>query len=201
MTRAWSLVIPVKPAEVAKSRLEGGDAALARAIALDTIAAAAQAERVLKVVVVTADRGLAAELAGIARVQVEIEEAAEGINAAIRRGLASLPDDGNRAAMLGDLPALTGPMLDEVLEAAEQFDLAVVADADDLGTTLITARAGHRLDPRFGGASLAAHRAAGHVLLAVPASSGLRRDVDTREQLRAAAALGLGPRTAALLSV
>ncbi len=63
--QAWSLVIPVKPAAVGKSRLSvpGIDReALARAIALDTIDAAARATSVTEVVVVTDDPGVRAAL-------------------------------------------------------------------------------------------------------------------------------------------
>src|SRR4029453_11451948 len=57
----WTVVIPVKPSARGKSRLNvsGVDrVALARAIALDTVAAAAACESVAQVVVVTDDGGL-----------------------------------------------------------------------------------------------------------------------------------------------
>jgi 2-phospho-L-lactate guanylyltransferase len=72
-----------------------------------------------------------------------------------------------------------------------------VADAGGTGTTLLTA-VGVALDPRFGRGSAAAHRAGGARELTGP-WPGLRRDVDTAEDLRAAALLGLGSRTARLL--
>ena len=50
----------------------------------------------------------------------------------------------------------------------------------------------------FGGASRARHAAAGAAELDLDDMPGLRRDVDTPEDLRAAVALGAGPRTAAL---
>ena len=60
-------------------------------------------------------------------------------------------------------------------------------------------RAGVPHVPAFGEGSAERHRAAGYVELALPAGSGLRRDVDMLEQLRATASLALGPRTRALL--
>ena len=59
----WIVVLPVKQASRAKSRL-GGGAALARAIALDTIEAVAACEAVAKVVVVTDDPELEAFVGG-----------------------------------------------------------------------------------------------------------------------------------------
>jgi 2-phospho-L-lactate guanylyltransferase len=71
-----------------------------------------------------------------------------------------------------------------------------VADAAGTGTTLLTAL-GVGLDPHFGAGSARAHQQAGAVPLAGD-WPGLTRDVDTAEDLRAALALGVGPRTAAL---
>ena len=51
----------------------------------------------------------------------------------------------------------------------------------------------------FGDGSFARHTAAGYTPLEIPDASTLRRDVDTAEQLDAAARLGVGPRTAAVL--
>ncbi|WP_313405104.1 NTP transferase domain-containing protein, partial [Aeromicrobium sp.] len=108
--RSWTVVIPVKPAEVGKSRLDmpGTDRSLlARAIALDTIEAAAE---VARVIVVTAD-----PLIEVAGVQVVVEPAPRGIAAAVTDGLAAAPH-GRRAVLLGDLPALRPADLAEALE-------------------------------------------------------------------------------------
>ncbi|HEV7566719.1 MAG TPA: 2-phospho-L-lactate guanylyltransferase, partial [Microbacteriaceae bacterium] len=73
-------------------------------------------------------------------------------------------------------------------------------DADEVGTVLITALHAPSHAPAFGGGSRAAHAAVGYVELAVPVASGLRRDVDTPEQLRALDPDALGARTRALLA-
>jgi 2-phospho-L-lactate guanylyltransferase len=52
--------------------------------------------------------------------------------------------------------------------------------------------------PMFGGASRARHASAGAVELFLDGVPGLRRDVDTPEDLRVAVALGAGFRTAAV---
>jgi len=80
----WTVVIPVKRADHGKSRLAVPGAertALARGIALDTIAAA---RRTARVVVVTADDVIADEAARLgARV---VEDPGGGIDAAVAAG-------------------------------------------------------------------------------------------------------------------
>jgi 2-phospho-L-lactate guanylyltransferase len=71
-----------------------------------------------------------------------------------------------------------------------------VPDAAGVGTTLYAAPPGAQFRPMFGGASRARHAAAGAAELALDGIDGLRQDVDTPDDLRAAVALGVGPRTA-----
>jgi 2-phospho-L-lactate guanylyltransferase len=77
-----------------------------------------------------------------------------------------------------------------------------VADTSGVGTTMLAAR-GTDLEPRFQGASAAAHLASGAVPLTDDQLGGpvpdARRDVDTESDLGDAARLGLGPATRALL--
>jgi 2-phospho-L-lactate guanylyltransferase len=193
--------MPVKPAAVGKSRLvvEGVDRiALARAIALDTIAAAAAAESVAQVVVVTDDALLPVLAADIPGLRMVPEGEAKGLNAAVAEGARHI-DGMPRAALLGDLPALRPGDLDEALSRAEALERCVVADADGTGSTLVTAAAGVEWESHFGPGSFAEHVSRGCTPLEVAAASTLRHDVDTSEQLRAADGLGLGPRTSQLL--
>jgi len=186
--RDWTVVIPVKPAELGKSRLEiaGVDrVALARAIALDTIEAAAQ---VARVVVVTADPTIDAP-----GVEVVVESAPRGIAAAVADGLATIPGD-RRAVLLGDLPGLRPEDLAQALELAQETRLGAVPDEERHGTTLVTAREGG-LPAAFGPDSWRRHREAGFLELPVPSWSTLRRDVDRADHLVGA----LGPRTSAVL--
>ncbi len=195
----WTIVMPVKPARSGKSRLHvpGVERTeLARAIALDTIAAAVV---VAEVIVVTDDAQVAAATAGIPHARAIPEGEARGLNPAIARGLA-VAGEGPRAVLLGDLPALRPDDLGAALALASAHPLAAVADAEGTGTTLVAAARGIPLSPAFGDGSFARHLAQGCVALPVPAASTLRRDVDTAEQLAAAARLGLGPRTAALFA-
>ena len=66
------------------------------------------------------------------------------------------------------------------------------------GTTLRLAAPGRRLDPHVGGASAAAHRESGAVVLP-GVRPGLRRDVDTVTDLDEAVRLGVGAWTRAVI--
>lgn len=191
-------MVPVKASDVAKSRLGGGPD-LAIAIAVDTIAAIAATPEVGRVVVVTADEGIAWELRGIDGVQVVSEFEASGIASAVSLGLDMIEETDDRAAMLGDLPALTPEDLSAALALASRVTRGFVPDREGGGTTLVSAAAGNELLHRFGPGSAARHAALGLVRLGVPKESTLRRDVDTPEQLEVAESHGLGPRTTAVL--
>lgn len=212
----WVVVVPVKDARRGKSRLAdvlepGARAALVRAMALDTVDAVLGAPRVARVVVVTADPEVTAAAGALPRVRVLPEPGPapadppggwHALNRAVAAGVAAARAEAPTAhagVLLGDLPGLDPAELDAVLGDAEAQPLAVLPDADGTGTTLLTAAPGVAVEPRFGGGSAAAHAAAGHVVLDVPAGSALRRDVDVPADLAALAARGVGGRTGALL--
>lgn len=198
---AWTVVIPVKPSARGKSRLDVPGVVrveLARAIALDTIEAAASCASVGQVVVVTDDGGLVMQAFDIPGLRFVSDEKAEGLDAAIALG-AETAEGMPRAALLGDVPALRPEDLAAALDAAAAVDRGVVADAEGTGSTLVTARAGVMWSSSFGDGSFARHMSLGCVPLSIPDASTLRRDVDTAGQLAAAEQLGLGRRTAALL--
>ncbi|MET0591002.1 MAG: 2-phospho-L-lactate guanylyltransferase [Naasia sp.] len=194
----WAVIIPIRGADPSKSRLDHPRRReLARSFALDTVRAAAGATRTARIVVVI---GRHAQLPAMSGIRV-VRDDGRGLDAAVRLGLASVPDPTlHRAVLLGDLPSLRSVELDDVLERAELVPRAFVADADGTGTTISTARTGvaHRL--RFGAGSATAHRRVGHVELRVPVSSGIRRDVDDAAGLVAAVARGTGRSTAAVLA-
>lgn len=127
------------------------------------------------------------------------------LNAALRHGAATAarrwPGTG-LAALTADLPALSPSELAAALRSAAPGDTparaSFVPDAAGVGTTMYAVPPGGEFRPLFGGASRARHAAAGAVELAFGDMTGLRRDVDTPDDLRAALALGAGPRTAAL---
>ena len=125
---------------------------------------------------------------------------ARGLNAALAHGAARVRarrPGAAVAALNADLPALRPAELDLVLHSAARFPRAFLADAADIGTTLLTATSGVELAPAFGGASRARHLASGaHGDRPRPGCASVRRDVDTGEDLLAALALGVGPHTA-----
>lgn len=210
---SFGLVVPVKTLGAAKTRLRGAadhgigepsaHARLALALAHDTVAAVREATNVGRLLVVSSDPVVAAELAAVG-VEVVPDGPVPGLNEAYRHGARLLGSAGPVAALQADLPALRPAELDAALAAAHTAfrrgaAAAFCADADDTGTTLLAAAPGHALDPLFGIDSAARHRAAGAVEL-TGAWPGLRRDVDTADDLRAAAELGLGPNTRCVLA-
>jgi 2-phospho-L-lactate/phosphoenolpyruvate guanylyltransferase len=197
----WSVLMPVKVLAQAKSRLAGlagprrGELALA--MACDTVAAVLETARVI---VITDDPVTAAALQELGA-QVIPDEPRDGLNAALRHGAAvaarNWPADA-MAALSADLPALRPAELEIALTAAARWPNAFVPDAAGDGTTLYTATPGAAFRPAFGLASRARHAAGGAAELSLDGIPGLRRDVDTPADLRDAAELGLGPRTAPL---
>lgn len=202
MTARWTVVVPVKDPSRGKTRLvvpRVERVALARAIALDTIAAATACDLVERVIVVGDDGGLVLGALDMPGLRFVPEGDARGLDEAVARGFSGF-DRMPRAALLGDLPTLTPGDLASALAAAGSFHRAVVADAEGTGSTLVTAAADVPWASAFGEGSFARHVSLGCAALDVPTDSTLRRDVDTVDQLTQARRLGLGPRTSALLA-
>jgi len=201
---AWSVLMPVKVLADAKSRLAAlaGErrGELALALACDTVTAVLACAEVARVIVITDDQVAAAALAGLGALVVP-DEPRDGLNAALRHGAAYAsarwPGSGT-AALSADLAALRAGEIGRALRAASAWPAAFVADAAGDGTTLFTAKPGTPFRPAFGAGSRARHAAGGAVELDLGAVPGLRRDVDTPADLRGAAELGLGPRSAPL---
>lgn len=198
-------MVPVKHLAAAKSRLRGALSGvpheeLALALAADTLRAVLACPAVAEVLVVTDDARVAAAALGAgARVLPDGPDA--GLNAAFRHGAAGTTA-GWVAGLTADLPALRPAELAGALLAAQNGREKVrrfVPDAPGSGTVLLAAPPGVPLDPRFGVGSAVAHAASGALPLTGDWPS-LRRDVDTAADLAAAARLGLGPRTAALVA-
>lgn len=219
---AWTVVLPFKGGAAAKSRL-GASGALARAITLDCLDAVVQCPGVARVLVVTPDAGLARDATAAGATVVPESRPGAGLIAALGDGLALA--GGPTAILLGDLPALRPRDLSAALQAATTVlnpdnatdpnpdgrrpqrgdhrplapPMAYVPDAEGTGTVLLAATEAAMLRPSFGPASAAAHARAGAVRLDL-ALPHLRRDVDTPADLATAQALGVGERTAAVLT-
>ncbi|MGV2918006.1 2-phospho-L-lactate guanylyltransferase [Streptomyces alfalfae] len=200
----WTLVIPLKPLARAKSRLaptagDGLRPGLALAFAQDTVAAAVACPAVRDVAVVTDDALARRELSALGALVVPDAPGA-GLNAALRHGGAAVRasrPEAAVAALNADLPALKPMELARALDGAAHFPRAFLPDTAGMGTTLLTASAGVELSPAFGTDSRARHAASGAVEIVLEGVDSVRQDVDTGDDLRAALALGVGPRTAA----
>ncbi len=199
MQRSWVVVVPVKRLEVAKSRLNVHLGTvrrdLALAMVLDTVTVAA-ACRGVRVIVVT-DDDVVSEAVRAAHVQVVTDEPSAGINAALVHGAraAGALDGAGVVALSGDLPSLRSTELALALGRASRHPRSFVADAAGTGTTMYAATSRRLFEPRFGANSAVVHALAA-TAIGTEGLRGLRRDVDTLEDLCAAVELGLGPRTA-----
>ncbi|MFF2122850.1 2-phospho-L-lactate guanylyltransferase [Kitasatospora sp. NPDC058184] len=205
-TAGWSLVLPLKPLALAKSRLApyAGPhrADLALSFALDTVAAALATPDVDRVLVVTRDAEAGARLAALGALVVA-DEPGGGLNRALAHGAAAalaLAPRAPLAALSADLPALRPAELARVLGTVPPDGRAFLPDSPGLGTTLLACTPGRPLSPAFGDGSRARHAAGGALELRLPDVESVRRDVDTGTDLGEAAALGLGPHTSALFA-
>ncbi|APU17171.1 MULTISPECIES: 2-phospho-L-lactate guanylyltransferase [Actinoalloteichus] len=204
------LLVPVKMLHSAKSRLLGaadggvGDRArhaqLVVALLLDTMSAARGADGVRRVIAVTSD--LVVSAAVLAEGHTVLAEPPEGgLNTALRHGSEQLlaADSSVRVgALQADLPALRSDDLAEALVEAGA-GRAFCADRQGTGTTMLIAASGSPLRPEFGVGSAARHAGSGAAPLAGRRPT-LRCDVDTEDDLREAARLGLGEHTRAVLA-
>ena len=194
----WGVVVPVKHLDLAKSRLQAygddGRVRLALAFAEDVVRAALSCGVVHRVLVVTDDDRAARAVAALGA-EVVPDDPADGLNPALQHGADLLRAGDDRlgvATVSADLPSLRPADLEAALRATRARGF--VADAAGSGTTVLAAAAGHPLGPSYGPSSRERHAASGAVELAAP--PGLRRDVDTPDDLREALALGVGPCTA-----
>ena len=204
----WSLIVPFKGGDYAKSRLQDSrgpetiGSGLRRELALgflgDAVAAAAAAANVGHIIIVSSDPAAVIDAAKIRM----LPDPGHGLNAAIEAGfvLARTLSSGNPvAAVTADLPCLATADLEYALRCAEHRPLAVVPDRHGTGTTMISALPGVPVRPLFGHHSRDAHLLAGYSLLPIPHHSTLRADVDTLEDLAAAVRRGVGDHTRAIL--
>jgi 2-phospho-L-lactate/phosphoenolpyruvate guanylyltransferase len=196
----WTVLLPVKALPAAKSRLlpasrdRAAHRRLVEAMRADTLSAARAAQGVARVLVVADRPGLVVDGHVLVQTRPGLNGAlAEAAEHAARRW----PEDGI-AALVGDLPALRPGELAAALAEAAAYPRSYVPDAAGTGTTMLAVGPGSALEPAFGPGSAGRHAAAATLLRA---AAGLRSDVDTEADLRAAVELGLGPATAAALGV
>lgn len=195
---SWVVIVPVKVLARAKSRLAEMAGPhrerLALAMATDTVTAALACDRVRDLVVVT-DDSIAAPLLARVGARVVPDEPGAGLNPALQHGAGiASRTTGNvgLAALSADLPALRPHELSRALDGATRHDVAFVADAAGVGTTLYAATSYAHFAPGFGAGSRDRHAASGAHELTLDGIDSLRRDVDTPQDLREALRLGPG---------
>jgi 2-phospho-L-lactate/phosphoenolpyruvate guanylyltransferase len=203
--QSWSVLVPVKRLELAKTRLSLDPELrreLALAMATDTVAACLRAEGVVGVVVVTDD-----DIAGPAMrslgAEVVADEPDAGLNPALVHGARLLADrhpDAGAVMLSSDLPALSPEALAQLLGRAASYDAGCVADSAGSGTTVLTIRTTSGVSPSFGVGSWQRHVDSGATDLTPYADERLRRDVDTTADLAAAMRLGCGAATVTVVA-
>ncbi|MFC9514492.1 2-phospho-L-lactate guanylyltransferase [Nocardiaceae bacterium NPDC056970] len=210
------VIVAVKDLNRAKTRLAESLSAADRtdlvvAMLRDTLAVLADARdtadpgRITDVTVVTPDpvvASIAAECGVGHRPDPPRRATGEsGLNAALadaERTIGTAARSTDVVALQADLPALRRHELLDALAQARPAGRAIVVDHTGTGTSaLFACGASTRLDPRFGTDSARSHIASGARVLDGP-WPGLRQDVDTLDDLFAAARLGLGPATQAV---
>lgn len=219
----WTVVVPVKRLNLAKSRLEDSQRELddtydiqqlAFAFASDVIEAALRAELVQQVIVVTDDQQ-AAEFATEHGAYVILESefpsgTIRGLNGAVslaqsqivsRQSTTASRSQIRIAIVAGDLPCLTPAGLDQILDQAGAFTHSFVPDESGQGTTMLLGNscAEFPIEPRFGLQSARLHTEGGSIRIPI-AQEKSRLDVDTHEDLMRAQDLGVGIHTGAILS-
>jgi 2-phospho-L-lactate guanylyltransferase len=183
---AWSVVVPVKPWRLAKSRLCVPDAAryaVAKAMTMDTLEALSGSSSVGSVVVVSADskvRSVALHL-GARVIEDRPLTSVDGLNVAIRLARAWLVRERPLAPVAvvpTDLPGLTSEIFDGLLARLGPSEPQHVVDMHGSGTTVLLAPCPHELTPAFGSGSAQEHSAAGS-RARIDVDKRLRHDVDT----------------------
>ncbi|WP_280383178.1 2-phospho-L-lactate guanylyltransferase [Nocardia wallacei] len=202
-------VIAVKHLDRAKSRLAdrlppGHRSRLVLAMLSDTVTAAVAAG-LGSVTVVTPDHEVSAAVrelgAEVHPDPVGGTDPTDGLNTALTAAATAVRERHGPVELLAlqaDLPALCPGELSDMLATAPP-GRAIVADHAGHGTAALLVRDGSApLAPRFGPDSARRHIASGAKDLEGD-WPGLRLDVDTEDDLHRAAALGVGPATAAVL--
>lgn len=206
----WTIVVPVKALDRAKSRL--GDVlprparrALVLAMARDVLDACSATPGVVRVRVVTSDPEVSALAEGlgievVAEPSLAMDTDADRLNAALSAALVGVV--GPAGVVTADLAELRSHHLARVLAEAAEHRHSTVPDHRGVGTTMAfwTSPQGPRI-PRFGTASAAKYVTEGRAVPLSDAdpSGSARRDVDTAEDLSDLAGRPVGRATSAAL--
>jgi 2-phospho-L-lactate guanylyltransferase len=179
-------VVPLK-ARHGKTRLEAALAEEGRSRLIGTMLAdvcrALGEARIAAISVVTGDADR------VPSGCTHLPDAGLGLNAALSEAARRLADGGAGAILIiaADLPFVTAPDIDALIEAGETHSLVIAPDLARSGTNALLLAPPLLLAPRFGARSFAAHtvaaRAAG-LEARIVQRDGLARDIDTPADLR-----------------
>lgn len=193
----WQIVIPVKRLASAKSRIPLAAerrAELALAMLDDVIASALAAPSVAGAHVVSADPLVRERATRQGAHAIEADES-DGLNGDLTTAIAAVRNVAPQTAIaivVADLPCLRSADLESLLGQAPATGACFVAGIDG-GTTMLLARDGGELAPRFGSHSAWSH--AQDAITLVDAPLAARIDIDSLEALQSAAEHGVGAQT------
>ncbi len=180
----WCVILPIKGGGEMKTRLGRTEdvKVLAMKFAVDTLHSVLACPEVKRVVVVTADRSLLANLAEETADRVStFADPGGGLNNAIVAARDQACENQLLVVIPGDMPLLDPTELAQVLQSARAYPRGFVRDKNGDGTTLLTALVAADLLPNYGAGSAETHLLDGAVELSAPHS--IRFDVDTMEDL------------------
>lgn len=193
----WTAIVPIRDFSTAKSRLRASLPStvvddLARWLARRTIGELLSCRAIDEVLVVS-DTDIREHFAD-STVECLVQRAGGGLNGAVREGMAAVwrrRPDARLLVTHADLPFVTSR--DYVSLAGKLRAIGedtMVPDRVGTGTTMLALHPGSRRIPSFGEGSSSRHEEQGFRRIELPATSGLRIDLDTiadyREFLSAA---------------
>lgn len=188
------VVVPVKSFHGGKRRLApmlgmSERAGLVRAMLGDVLAAAVAVVGPQRVLVVTGDDDVAADVRKIG-VDVVNDEGVRGTNPAVKIGFAAALRRGGGPvmALLGDLPGVLPVDIVALFSAAERAQVALAPAPEDGGTNALVCREVGRIAPCFGPNSFARHIDASNAIGIRPVvllNQRLGLDIDEPYHLRA----------------
>jgi 2-phospho-L-lactate/phosphoenolpyruvate guanylyltransferase len=181
-------LIAVKQRVLGKSRLAArlgvqARIALVRTMLARVLAAAAGAQTVRQIIVVSPERDTVDESVPV------LADSGAGLNVALAQAQRALLEFGVRELLVlpADLPFVTGAEIDALVRAGRGAGFAIAPDAADIGTNALCLAMDHPFEFQFGPESKRAHlRAAQRLGLApqVLRLPGLEFDVDSPADLQ-----------------
>ena len=188
--KLW-LLVPVKPFEIAKSRLSAiltptDRAQIARELLVQTLRLGRTSDLFAAMLVISRSE----EVLAVAELEQAhaLHEEGEGLNSAIAQGIAYAEGAGAEGVLVlpADLPLMTRTDLLEITDLIEEVDVVVVASVDG-GTNALCQRLPAPIAPAFGTESFSRHLAeaqAARCRVAILSSPTVAFDLDSPENWR-----------------